>query len=110
MKYQIHPMIRTTYVDGANPAFIKSLKLQLVEETGYDTVIARYILEGLVDSSSQDIRMDLPNCNCSALVFVLSSDFSFVNITLFRFLALFVQNGWMYGHMIFRCPKIPLGL
>ena len=60
MKYQIHPMIRTTYVDGANPAFIKSLKLQLVEETGYDTVIARYILEGLVDSSSQDIRMDLP--------------------------------------------------
>ena len=50
-------MIRTTYVDGANPAFIKSLKLQLVEETGYDTVIARYILEGLVDSSSQDNRI-----------------------------------------------------
>jgi len=41
-------MILTTYVDGANPAFIESLKLQLGEEAGYDTVIVRYISEGLV--------------------------------------------------------------
>jgi len=47
-KYQIHHMILTTYVDGANPAFIESLKLQLGEEAGYDTVIVRYISEGLV--------------------------------------------------------------
>jgi hypothetical protein len=57
IKYQIHHMIRTTYVDGANPAFIKSLKLQIGEEAGYDTVIARCRSEGLGDSSSQDIRI-----------------------------------------------------
>jgi hypothetical protein len=56
MKYQIHHMILTTYADGANPAFIESLKLQL-REAGYDTVTARYISEGLGDSSSQDIRI-----------------------------------------------------
>jgi hypothetical protein len=50
-------MIHTTYVDGANPAFIKSLKLQIGEEAEYDKVIARYISEGLGDSSSQDMRI-----------------------------------------------------
>jgi hypothetical protein len=29
------------YIDGANPSFIKSLKLQIGEESEYDKVIAR---------------------------------------------------------------------
>ncbi|MFL6403602.1 MAG: hypothetical protein ACJ71M_09015 [Nitrososphaeraceae archaeon] len=38
------------YVDGANPSFIRSLKLQIGEESDYDKVIARYRSEGLGDS------------------------------------------------------------
>ena len=30
------------YIDGANPSFIKSLKLQIGEDPHYDKVIARY--------------------------------------------------------------------
>jgi hypothetical protein len=30
------------YIDGANPSFIKSLKLQIGEDADYDKVIARY--------------------------------------------------------------------
>jgi hypothetical protein len=37
-KYQIDKV----YIDGANPSFIKSLKLQIGEEADYDKVIARY--------------------------------------------------------------------
>jgi hypothetical protein len=33
------------YIDGANPSFIKSLKLQIGEDADYDKVIARYRLE-----------------------------------------------------------------
>src|SRR5919197_1557180 len=39
------------YIDGANPSFIKSLKLQIGEESDYDKVIARYRSEGLGDNS-----------------------------------------------------------
>jgi hypothetical protein len=38
------------YIDGANPSFIKSLKLQIGEDPDYDKVIARYRSEGLGDS------------------------------------------------------------
>ena len=34
------------YIDGANPSFIKSLKIQIGEEAEYDKVIARYRSEG----------------------------------------------------------------
>jgi hypothetical protein len=37
-KYQIDKV----YIDGANPSFIRSLKLQVGEDPEYDKVIARY--------------------------------------------------------------------
>jgi hypothetical protein len=43
--------IDMVYVDGANPSFIKSLKIQIGEEADYDKVIARYKSEGLGDDS-----------------------------------------------------------
>jgi hypothetical protein len=46
-KYQIDK----TYIDGANPSFIKSLKLQIGEDADYDKVIARY--------RSEDLEMEL---------------------------------------------------
>jgi hypothetical protein len=52
-KYQVDKI----YIDGANPSFIKSLKLQIGEDADYDKVIARYKSEGLGDSRSQDIRI-----------------------------------------------------
>jgi hypothetical protein len=45
-KYQVDKI----YIDGANPSFIKSLKLQIGEEADYDKVIARYRSEGLADN------------------------------------------------------------
>ena len=45
------------YIDGANPAFIKSLKLQICEDPDYDKVIARYRSEGLVNNWSQDMKI-----------------------------------------------------
>jgi hypothetical protein len=33
--------IDKVYIDGANPSFIKSLKLQIGEDADYDKVIAR---------------------------------------------------------------------
>jgi hypothetical protein len=39
------------YIDGANPSFIKSLKLQIGEDADYDKVIARYRSEGLGDAT-----------------------------------------------------------
>ena len=35
------------YIDGANPSFIKSLKLQIGEDADYDKVIARYRIRKL---------------------------------------------------------------
>jgi hypothetical protein len=43
--------IDSVYVDGANPSFIKSLKLQIGEDADYDKVIARYRSEGLGDAT-----------------------------------------------------------
>src|SRR5919199_4545773 len=45
-KYQVDKV----YIDGANPSFIKSLKLQIGEDADYDKVVARYRAEGLGDS------------------------------------------------------------
>jgi hypothetical protein len=39
------------YIDGANPSFIRSLKLQIGEDADYDKVIARYRSEGLGDAT-----------------------------------------------------------
>jgi hypothetical protein len=58
-KYQIDK----TYIDGANPSFIKSLKLQIGEDPDYDKVIARYRSEGLGDSWSKDMRIVPVNFN-----------------------------------------------
>jgi len=44
-KYQVD----STYIDGANPSFIRSLKLQIGEEADYDKVIARYRSDGFGD-------------------------------------------------------------
>ena len=35
--------VDSVYIDGANPSFIKSLKLQIGEDPDYDKVIARYL-------------------------------------------------------------------
>jgi hypothetical protein len=54
------------YVDGANPSFIRSLKLQIGEESDYDKVIARYRSEKLgIGSSnwSQNMRIVPVNFN-----------------------------------------------
>src|ERR687886_1670997 len=52
------------YVDGANPSFIKSLKLQIGEDPDYDKVIARQRSEGLGDNSwSQDMKIVPVNFN-----------------------------------------------
>src|ERR687888_2194179 len=51
------------YIDGANPSFIRSLKLQIGEEPDYDKVIARYRSEGLDDSWSKDMKIVPVNFN-----------------------------------------------
>jgi Terminase RNaseH-like domain len=51
------------YIDGANPSFIKSLKLQIGEDADYDKVIARYRSEGLGDKWSQNMRIVPVNFN-----------------------------------------------
>jgi hypothetical protein len=58
-KYQVDKV----YIDGANPSFIKSLKLQIGEEAYYDKVIARYRAEGLGDNWAQDMRIVPVNFN-----------------------------------------------
>ena len=40
------------YIDGTNPSFIKSLKIQIGEEADYDKVIARYRSEGFGDDAA----------------------------------------------------------
>jgi hypothetical protein len=52
----------SVYIDGANPSFIKSLKLQIGEEADYDKVIARYRSEGLEDAI-RDMRIVPVNFN-----------------------------------------------
>jgi hypothetical protein len=59
-KYQIDKV----YIDGANPSFIKSLKLQIGEEADYDKVIARYKAEGFGDQAAlKDMRVVPVNFN-----------------------------------------------
>src|ERR687885_566658 len=58
-KYQVD----SVYIDGANPSFIKSLKLQIGEDPDYDKVIARYRTEGLGDSWSKDMKIIPVNFN-----------------------------------------------
>jgi Terminase RNaseH-like domain len=50
------------YIDGANPSFIKSLKLQIGEDADYDKVIARYTSEGLGEGT-QDMKIVPVNFN-----------------------------------------------
>ena len=50
------------YIDGANPSFIKSLKLQIGEDADYDKVIARYRSEGLGDGTT-DMKIVPVNFN-----------------------------------------------
>jgi hypothetical protein len=57
-KYQIDKV----YVDGVNPSFIKSLKLQIGEDADYDKVIARYRSEGL-DDVTKDMKIVPVNFN-----------------------------------------------
>jgi hypothetical protein len=54
--------IDKVYIDGANPSFIKSLKLQIGEEADYDQVIARYRSEGLGDAT-KDMKIVPVNFN-----------------------------------------------
>jgi hypothetical protein len=58
-KYQVD----SVYIDGANPSFIRSLKLQIGEDPDYDKVIARYKSEGLGDSWTQNMRIVPVNFN-----------------------------------------------
>jgi hypothetical protein len=51
------------YIDGANPSFIKSLKLQIGEDPDYDKVIARYRSDGLGDSWTKDMKIVPVNFN-----------------------------------------------
>ena len=51
------------YIDGANPSFIRSLKLQIGEDPDYDKVIARYKSEGWGDSWTKDMRVIPVNFN-----------------------------------------------
>ena len=55
--------IDKVYIDGANPSFIKSLKLQIGEEADYDKVIARYRSEGLGDDPTKDMKVVPVNFN-----------------------------------------------
>jgi terminase large subunit-like protein len=47
-KYQVDKV----YIDGANPSFIKSLKLQIGEDADYDKVISRYRSEWFGDEAA----------------------------------------------------------
>jgi hypothetical protein len=58
-KYQIDKV----YIDGANPSFIKSLKLQIGEDADYDKVIARYRSEELGDDPTKDMKIVPVNFN-----------------------------------------------
>jgi hypothetical protein len=44
--------VNKTYIDGANPAFIKSLKIQIGEDADYDKVIASYRSQGWGDDAA----------------------------------------------------------
>ena len=59
-KYQIDKI----YIDGANPSFIKSLKLQIGEDADYDKVIARYKADGFgAENATKDMTIVPVNFN-----------------------------------------------
>jgi hypothetical protein len=58
-KYQMDKI----YIDGANPSFIRSLKLQIGEDADYDKVIASHRSEKLGDNWSQNVRIVPVNFN-----------------------------------------------
>jgi hypothetical protein len=58
-KYQVDK----TYIDGANPSFIKSLNLQIGEDADYDKVIARYRSGGLGNNWSENMKIVPVNFN-----------------------------------------------
>jgi hypothetical protein len=58
-KYQVDKV----YIDGANPSFIKSLKLQIGEEADYDRVITRHRSEGLGNNWGENICIVPVNFN-----------------------------------------------
>jgi hypothetical protein len=58
-RYQVDKV----YIDGANPSFIRSLKLQIGEEADYDKVIARYKAEGLGEDATKDMIIAPVNFN-----------------------------------------------
>jgi hypothetical protein len=58
-KYQVDKV----YIDGANPSFIKSLKLQIGEDADYDKVIARHKSEGFGDNWGEYMKIVPVNFN-----------------------------------------------
>ena len=59
-KYQVDKV----YIDGANPSFIKSLKIQIGEDADYDKVIARYKVEGFgAENATKDMTIVPVNFN-----------------------------------------------
>ena len=58
-KYQVD----SVYIDGANPSFIRSLKLQIGEDPDYDKIIARYRSEGLGDNWGEYMKIIPVNFN-----------------------------------------------
>jgi hypothetical protein len=58
-KYQVDKV----YIDGANPSFIKSLKLHIGEDAEYDKEIARYKAEGFRDDPTEDMKVIPVNFN-----------------------------------------------
>jgi len=59
-KYQVDKV----YIDGANPSFIKSLKIQIGEDADCDRLIARYRSEGFGDDAAlKDMKIVPVNFN-----------------------------------------------
>jgi hypothetical protein len=56
-------LLDKVYIDGANPSFIKSLKIQIGEDADYDKVIARYRSEGRGDSWGEHMKIVPVNFN-----------------------------------------------
>ena len=103
------------YIDGANPSFIKSLKLWIGEDPDYDKVIARYKAEKLGDNSwSQDMRIVPINFNTEHKAMlghckmILEDDRGKIAINPDKFdklitaLRTAVDNDWTLGYMLKR--------
>jgi hypothetical protein len=71
------------YIDGTNPSFIKSLKLQIGKELEYDKIIAKYRSEKLGDNWSQDMRIVPVNFNTEhkAMLVHCSQEMKYINLS-----------------------------